>query len=108
MRPSANDTGGLTLRCVGCGGGHATVSPPLPQPDPNVYWRTPEQEEPPLGKRILLLTWEGCCSDGLWDGSCHAWSYMPSVPDALKRQREAHWAKLLHPVPTHPEAPDGP
>lgn len=61
--------------------------------DPRVYWRTPEQELPPLGKRILILTWEGCCSDGIWDPElpAQAWSYMPDVPDELKAARADYW-----------------
>lgn len=64
-------------------------------PDANVYWRTPEEEAPPIGQRILLLTWEGCCCDGIWDEGYQAWCPMPKVPQRLKDQRAAYWKNKL-------------
>jgi len=44
-----------------------------------VYWREPEQQAPPTGKKVLLLTRGGVAVIGLWtkNGGFVAWSPLP-------------------------------
>ena len=47
-----------------------------------VYWRDPEQEPPPRGSKLLILTSGGVAVIGDWidDSNFVAWSPLPKKP----------------------------
>ena len=45
-------------------------------------------DRPPLGRKILLLTWQGICVIGKWEDGLYAgWQYLPRETPAIKRAR---------------------
>ena len=47
-------------------------------------WRTPEDETPPRGVKMLLLNAGGVCVIGTWADWAVAWAPLPKVPDHIK------------------------
>jgi hypothetical protein len=47
-------------------------------------WRTPEDDPPPLGVKILLLNPGGVCVIGTWSEWAVAWAPLPRVPQHIK------------------------
>ena len=43
-------------------------------------WRTPEDDPPPLGVKMLLLNPGGVCVIGTWSEWAVAWAPLPRVP----------------------------
>lgn len=56
--------------------------------------RLPSESPPPLGKTMLLLTWEGTIVKGRWDNEgCCAWAPLPKETPAIKRERQNYWMR---------------
>lgn len=51
----------------------------------NAVWRTPEEQAPPLGVKMLLLNGGGVCVIGTWSDWAIAWAPMPRVPAHIKQ-----------------------
>lgn len=51
----------------------------------NTVWRTPEEQAPPLGVKMLLLTGGGVCVIGTWGDWAIAWAPLPKVPWHIKQ-----------------------
>ena len=51
----------------------------------NAVWRTAEDQEPPLGVKMLLLNPSGVCVIGTWDDWAVAWAPLPKVPAHIKQ-----------------------
>jgi hypothetical protein len=49
------------------------------------FWRTAEDQEPPLGVKMLLLNPSGVCVIGTWDDWAVAWAPLPKVPAHIKQ-----------------------
>ena len=47
-------------------------------------WRTPDDEMPPRGVKMLLLNAGGVCVIGTWTDWAVAWAPLPKVPDHIK------------------------
>ena len=47
-------------------------------------WRTPDDDPPPLGVKILLLNPGGVCVIGTWSEWAVAWAPLPRVPQHIK------------------------
>jgi hypothetical protein len=47
-------------------------------------WRTPEDDPPPLGVKMLLLNPGGVCVIGTWSEWAVAWAPLPRVPQHIK------------------------
>jgi hypothetical protein len=56
-------------------------------------WKLPEDEEPPAGKRLLILGWGGGVTLGPWcpEYPDVAWTEIPVVPDELKQRITRKW-----------------
>lgn len=50
----------------------------------NSVWRTPADDQPPLGVKMLLLTPGGVCVIGAWETWAIAWAPLPKVPEHIK------------------------
>jgi hypothetical protein len=48
-------------------------------------WRTAQEQEPPLGVKLLLLNPGGTCVIGTWGDWALAWAPLPKVPDHIKK-----------------------
>ena len=48
-------------------------------------WRTPEEQAPPLGVKMLLLNGGGVCVIGTWGDWAIAWAPLPKVPWHIKQ-----------------------
>lgn len=57
------------------------------------YWRDPEEEPPPLGMKVLLLTPGNVCVTGTWTDWAVAWAPLPKVPPEIKRKLEIRYEK---------------
>jgi hypothetical protein len=54
--------------------------------------RLPSEDPPPIGKTLLLLTWEGCIVKGRWDDEgCCAWAPLPKETPEIKEARAEYW-----------------
>jgi hypothetical protein len=51
----------------------------------HTVWRTPQDDPPPLGVKMLLLNPGGVCVIGVWDKWAIAWAPLPTLPDHIKR-----------------------
>ncbi len=47
-------------------------------------WRTPDDDPPPLGVKMLLLNPGGVCVIGTWEAWAIAWAPLPKLPDHIK------------------------
>jgi hypothetical protein len=47
-------------------------------------WRMAQEQEPPLGVKLLLLNPGGVCVVGTWDDWAVAWAPLPKVPAHIK------------------------
>jgi hypothetical protein len=47
-------------------------------------WRTPSEQTPPLGVKMLLLNPGGVCVIGTWDKWAVAWAPLPKLPEHIK------------------------
>jgi hypothetical protein len=47
-------------------------------------WRTPDDDQPPLGVKMLLLNPGGVCVIGTWEAWAIAWAPLPKLPDHIK------------------------
>jgi len=47
-------------------------------------WRTPDDDQPPLGVKMLLLNPGGVCVIGTWETWAIAWAPLPKLPDHIK------------------------
>jgi len=47
-------------------------------------WRTPDDETPPRGVKMLLLNAGGVCVIGTWTDWALAWAPLPKVPEHIK------------------------
>ncbi len=47
-------------------------------------WRTPKEQAPPLGVKMLLLNGGGVCVIGTWGDWAIAWAPLPKVPAHVK------------------------
>ena len=63
---------------------------------PTVEWLDPYIDTPPLGSKVLLLTWDNIQTDGNWGRDGHiqyaAWAHLPARQDWLKSRM---WAKYI-------------
>ena len=59
--------------------------------DSSYRLRLPTEQQPPLGKTILLLTLEGTVVKGKWDGSDCAWAPLPKETPEIKAARQDYW-----------------
>ena len=52
----------------------------------DAVWRHPDDDPPPLGEKILILTTSLICVIGQWDkhGRYRAWAPLPKIDPALK------------------------
>ncbi len=50
----------------------------------NAFWRTPEEDPPPIGVKMLLLNPGGVCIVGTWADWAVAWAPLPKIPEAIK------------------------
>jgi hypothetical protein len=48
-------------------------------------WRTPDDEVPPRGVKMLLLNAGGVCVIGTWTDWAVAWAPLPKVPEHIKQ-----------------------
>lgn len=48
------------------------------------HWQLPEDREPPLGVKVLLLNPGGVCVVGTWAPWAVAWAPLPKLPDSIK------------------------
>jgi hypothetical protein len=48
-------------------------------------WRTPDDEIPPRGVKMLLLNAGGVCVIGTWTDWAVAWAPLPKVPEHIKQ-----------------------
>jgi hypothetical protein len=48
-------------------------------------WRTPMDDPPPLGVKMLLLNPAGVCVIGTWSEWALAWAPLPKLPDHIKK-----------------------
>lgn len=55
--------------------------------------KLPSQEQPPLGKTLLLLTWQGTIVKGRWGDDCCAWAPLPKETAEIKQARQDYWRK---------------
>ena len=51
----------------------------------NAFWRTPEEDTPPTGVKMLLLNPGGVCIVGTWADWAVAWAPLPKVPEHIKQ-----------------------
>jgi len=60
----------------------------MPAASGEVYWRDPEQEPPPRGRKLLILTSGGVAVFGDWmdDSNFVAWSPLPKKRPAQHRE----------------------
>lgn len=58
-------------------------------------FRLPSEEEPPLGKMLLLLSWSGGVSLGRWSQEEPelAWAPLPDVPEHIRETLSRRWIK---------------
>jgi hypothetical protein len=58
-------------------------------------WKLPEDEEPPAGKRLLILGWARSVNLGRWNPEYPdvAWMEVPEVPDELKQRITRKWTR---------------
>jgi hypothetical protein len=50
----------------------------------HTQWRTPHEDTPPLGVKMLLLNGGGVCVIGTWGDWAVAWAPLPKVPEHIK------------------------
>ena len=52
------------------------------------YWIDPQEQTPPIGKKLLLLTQYGVAVLGHWyaEGQFIAWAPLPKIPESIKRK----------------------
>jgi hypothetical protein len=54
-------------------------------------WRDPSRQDPPLGRKLILLTETGCAVIGCWERVGYlAWAPLPSKPEWLKNRLNAY------------------
>jgi hypothetical protein len=53
-----------------------------------MYWRHPEDEDPPRDKKLLLYLNTGLSMIGKWGSDCLLWMPLPKVPKELKQRLE--------------------
>jgi hypothetical protein len=53
---------------------------------PVVYWLDPDEEPPPVARKLLLLTEGGVACIGHWGDDCVAWAPLPKVPASIKEK----------------------
>lgn len=49
----------------------------------------PEEQRPPAGVKLLVVTRGGVLSIGTWSADCLAWGYLPRIPESVKRRQIA-------------------
>jgi len=54
--------------------------------EPVAYWLDPDEEPPPVARKLLLLTEGGVPCIGHWGDDCVAWAPLPQVPPAIKEK----------------------
>lgn len=56
-------------------------------------WKLPEKQSPPLGKKLLLLSWGGGISLGRWDidNPDVAWMELPEPSLEIKEKISKRW-----------------
>lgn len=50
----------------------------------DAVWMTPEDKQPPLGTKMLLLNPGGVCVIGFWSDRFIAWAPLPKIPNHIK------------------------
>ena len=59
-------------------------------------WRTAQEQEPPLGVKLLLLNPGGVCVVGTWDDWAVAWAPLPKVPAHIKHILSTYYWRKVH------------
>jgi hypothetical protein len=59
----------------------------------NVEYWTPVEVAPPLGKKILILSWAGSAHIGMWNMAEPdlAWAPLPRIPMHIKKIMSLRW-----------------
>lgn len=54
----------------------------------DIFWIDPQEQTPPLGKKMLLLTQYGVAILGHWyaEGQFIAWAPLPKIPEGIKQK----------------------
>ena len=57
-------------------------------------WRDPEEDQPPLGSKMLLLNPAGVACIGTWSRVFIAWAPLPKIPMNIKLKLENSYENL--------------